>query len=324
MKPAARVFKNEKGVALILTLLVLTLMVVAGLELNRATRVEANLAGNFRDLTQAYYIALSGVEIARGVLQEDGQSFGPEAKWRQFEALSVFSSQLFPEGSFSGRIEDESAKFNPNALIDPTYSNEDPKKVEQLKKLITLLGYTPEKVMDAILDWIDPNAVNRKRPFGASREYYLSLKPPYSPKNGRLDSVGEMLLIKGVDADFFYGKGEREGLQRYLTVYTDAGNAKINVNTAGVPMLMSLKGVDQSMAQALVAVRQQKAITSADELRRVAGWSGVFSEISSEVGFTSNYFSIHVNGFYRGAQATVQAVVERSGNRTTIKSWKAG
>jgi general secretion pathway protein K len=118
MRSSERILKGEKGVALVLTLLILTLLVVAGLELNRASRVEANLAGNFRDLTQAYYIARSGVEIARGVLQEDNQSFGPEAKWRQFEALSLFSGQLFSEGSFSGRIEDESAKFNPNALID--------------------------------------------------------------------------------------------------------------------------------------------------------------------------------------------------------------
>ncbi len=319
MKHSARILKDEKGVALILTLLILTLLVVVGLELNRATRVEANLAGNFRDLTQASYIAQSGVEIARGVLQEDNPLYeGPDAKWRQFEMLAMFSSQLFPEGSFAGRIEDESAKFNPNFLMDVG----DPmgKKKLQLERLITLLGYSPEKVMDAILDWIDDN--DQKLPLGAERDYYMSLKRPYAPKNGPLDSVGEMLSIKGVDADLFYGKGEREGLQKYLTVNSDG---KININTASVLMLMSLhQRIDQGMAQAVMTYRQQKPFRSTGDLRLIPGWDAVFPEISSEIDVRSNYFSIQIEGFYRGAQASVQTVVSRTGKKTKIIYWKAG
>ncbi|MCX5918054.1 MAG: hypothetical protein NTX30_15415, partial [Deltaproteobacteria bacterium] len=52
--------RDQRGVALVLTLLILTLLVVTGLEMNRAIRVEATLAENFRDLTQASYIAQSG------------------------------------------------------------------------------------------------------------------------------------------------------------------------------------------------------------------------------------------------------------------------
>lgn len=110
--------KRQRGVALVLTLLILTILVVTGLELNRAMRVEASMAGNFRDLTQASYIAQSGVEIARALIQADDPAYdGADEKWAQFEALSPLSHQYFTEGYFTGRIVDESAKFNPNGLI---------------------------------------------------------------------------------------------------------------------------------------------------------------------------------------------------------------
>ena len=111
--------RNQKGVALILTLLILTLLVVTGLELNRAVRVEATLAGNFRDLTQAAHIAQAGIEIARVLLQEDNPVYDSlDENWGQLEILAQRSSDLFPEGYFSGRVIDENSKFNMNGLMD--------------------------------------------------------------------------------------------------------------------------------------------------------------------------------------------------------------
>ena len=97
--------RGQKGMALVLTLLILTLLVVTGLELNRAIRVEASLAGNFRDLTQASYIAKSGIEMARGLIQEDDPSYdGLNEQWAHFESLSPLSAQLFTEGYRSAAL----------------------------------------------------------------------------------------------------------------------------------------------------------------------------------------------------------------------------
>ncbi len=304
---------------MVLTLLVLTLLVVTGLELNRAMRVEANLAGNFRDLTQASYIAQSGVEIARAIIQEDEPSYdGPEERWAQFETLAIFSSQFFNEGHFSGRITDEAAKFNPNLLIDP-YGIVDQKKRNQLERLFTILGHDPRKI-DAILDWLD--ADDQKRPFGAEREYYTTLKRPYPPKNGPLDSLGEMLLIKEMDEATFYGMEDKEGLGKYLTIYSEG---KININTASVPILMSLHPrIDQIMAKAVVDHRVLKPFRQVDDLRSGPGWGGVYAEISSEITVRSSFFSIETLGYYREALAAVQTVVRREGKRTRVLFWKAG
>ncbi len=323
MRQPKKFTRAQNGVALVLTLLILTLLVVTSLELNRATRVEANLAGNFRDLTQASYIAQSGVEIARAILQGDDPLYdGLDEKWAQFETLSVFSSQLFPEGHFSGKIEDENAKFNPNGLID-LYGMVNDKKKKQLERLITLLGYNPDMVMDAILDWLDPD--DTRRPLGAERETYMSLKRPYAPKNGPLDLASEMLLIKGIDAAFLYGTDKREGLLKYLTLYSDAREARININTASPLILMSLADkIDQHMAQAVLDYRQKKSFRSTEELRSIPGWGAVYPEISSEIAVASNYFSIEINGYSRGAQAIVQTAVKRLGKGTRVLYWVAG
>lgn len=302
-----------------MTLLILTLLVVTGLEFNRAMRVEASLAGNFRDLTQASYIAQSGVEIARVVIQVDDPTYDAlDERWAQFEFMANLSHLLFTDGYFTGQIADESAKFNPNGLIDP-YGNVDAKRKSQLERLLTLLGHEPA-VIDALLDWLDPDDL--RRPLGAEREYYMALKPPYAPKNGPLDSLGEMLLIKGFSPSIFYGTDVREGLRNYLTLYSEG---KININTASLPILMSLSPkVDRGMAQAVLDYRRVKPFRKLEDLRSIPGWDTVYSQISSEITLRSNYFSLQVQGVYHDARAWVQTVVKRDGRQTRILFWKAG
>ena len=62
---------NNKGIALVVTLLVLTLLLTIILEFGMDMRVEARSAANFRDEMQAYYLAKSGITFAIVVLEED-------------------------------------------------------------------------------------------------------------------------------------------------------------------------------------------------------------------------------------------------------------
>jgi general secretion pathway protein K len=185
-------------------------------------------------------------------------------------------------------------------------------------------------VIDAILDWLDPDEL--QRPLGAEREYYLLLKPPYVPKNGPLDSLGEMLLIKGISPEIFYGTDTKKALRDYLTVYSDSSSnpssgiaPKININTASLPVLMSLfPSVDQGMAQAVLNYRQLKPFRRPEDLRLIPGWNNIYPAISSEIDVRSNYFSVEITGVYHEARALIQAVVKREGGKTRILFWKAG
>src|SRR5207248_8062397 len=80
--------------------------------------------------------------------------------------------------------------------------------------------------------------------------YYQTLNPPYNAKNGPLDSLDELLLVKGVTPQLLYGNDlNRNGIldaeeddgsgtvdmgwQAYLTVYTHENN----VDSTGTPRI---------------------------------------------------------------------------------------
>ena len=85
----------------------------------------------------------------------------------------------------------EAGKVNINTVADAT-----------LRKMIGQLGLEGEArdvVVDSILDWRDPDDFYRIN--GAENDYYQSLKEPYNSKNGNLDSIEELLLVRGVTPD---------------------------------------------------------------------------------------------------------------------------
>ena len=68
--------------------------------------------------------------------------------------------------------------------------------------LLGLPGMT-EDVADAILDWMDED--EEPREYGAEAEYYSGLNPPYAPRNGPLQTVEELLLVRGVTPQLLFG-----------------------------------------------------------------------------------------------------------------------
>jgi len=68
--------------------------------------------------------------------------------------------------------------------------------------LMSLPGMTID-VADAILDWLDED--DEARPNGAELEFYTTLPTPYAPKNGPIDSVEELLLVRGVTPQLLFG-----------------------------------------------------------------------------------------------------------------------
>lgn len=71
--------------------------------------------------------------------------------------------------------------------------------------LMGLPGMT-EDIADAILDYIDED--DESREFGAEVDYYSGLDPPYAPKNGPLETVEELLLVRGVTPQLLFGRDE--------------------------------------------------------------------------------------------------------------------
>ncbi len=77
--------------------------------------------------------------------------------------------------------------------------------------LMSLPGMT-EEIADAILDWLD--ADDEPRPLGAEfADYYMNLQPAYKPANGPIESIEQLLLVRGVTPQMLFGYDEnRNGM----------------------------------------------------------------------------------------------------------------
>ncbi len=85
-----------------------------------------------------------------------------------------------------------------------------------------------ESLVQCLLDWREPGQT--PRPLGAKSDYYRTLRPGYACKGARLDTVEELLLIKGFTAWVVYGEDyNRNGL---LDVNEDDGNASFPPDNA--------------------------------------------------------------------------------------------
>jgi type II secretory pathway component PulK len=118
----------------------------------------------------------------------------PEA-WRYSVVAPNFEG---PPGTIRYGITPESGKLNLNAATD--------NEIERLfTPLLLDLGVenAPELIA-ALEDWMDED--DDARPGGAESAYYSNLVPGYNAKNGRLDTLDELLLIKGFTPAILWGE----------------------------------------------------------------------------------------------------------------------
>jgi len=263
--------KDAQGVILIALLWILTILSVIALSFSRETFVEVATARNSRDLVDAYYIARAGIAMTTYQLYQKIY-MTPRTGLPSLEAqpdpidMGKVTGQ-FGDGEYEVDIQDESGKISLITLRE-----------DQLRNLVQVIGISePDAsiIVDSILDWRTPGPI--ARPNGAKDDYYQSLLPSYSiwPDGGRMKAVEELLLIRGVTPEYYYGKREkmpdgqivnRYGLSKYLTVYSSG--QRINVNSAPLPVLLSIPGMPPGAAQAIFERRQSKPFASWDEINR--------------------------------------------------------
>ena len=121
------ILTNNRGVALIITILMISIIVVLTLEFNSSMRHEFQGAVNSRDNIMLGYIAKSGYNFALVVLREDDpNSDSLNDDWALLKGASSLSGGLFESGRFQVEITDLSGKIPINDLVkqDGTYNND--------------------------------------------------------------------------------------------------------------------------------------------------------------------------------------------------------
>ena len=318
--------RPRQGFFLVLVLILIvvaTMAVYSFTELMVAYDEASYLAG---DLVQARINVESGTEITRMVLaQPPSARIDMGGLWNNpsmFRAITVSTGGdgvtpsnftivapgLNEYGQYAGirfGLQDESARLNVNTLpvleqnsdaltatlaVASVSEDMDAAGTEALDSeniavsLLMALPSMTEDVADAILDWVDED--EETRAYGAEFEYYSTLPTPYAPANGPLQSVEELLLVRGVTPTLLFGADSNRngvldadeqqrfgvgidtpgalGWAAYLTVHGAESNkdrygeARVNVNQADLELLyddLSAKLGDDLYASFIVAYR---------------------------------------------------------------------
>ncbi len=172
------------------------------LSFSRESYVEVAAARNAQSLEDSYFVARAG--IATTVYQLMAKQITPSVTRAQLKETPDPVDLGLVTGNFGGgayrvNVQDESGKINLNTV-----------SAEQLLALADAAGIPKQDadiIADSILDWRDSDKLFRLN--GAEDDYYRTLNPPYKAKNGRFDTVEELLLVKGITPTYFYGYPER-------------------------------------------------------------------------------------------------------------------
>ncbi len=306
--------RGERGVALVMTLLVITLLMGVVVSFSDETGVEVELAGSGVHAARAYTLARSAVHVAAALMDKKGAEEGAARGWSGTESWGVDRPFPFPEEleegtSVTGRVVDEGGKINVNSLLKAD-GTVDEKREAQLRRLFLLLGVEHE-VVNPILDWLD--ADDDERPGGAEGSYYLTLPEPLECANGKISTLGELYSIKGMDK-------VTVSLSDYLTVYTDG---KININTASKTVLATFgEEFDGSLPDAIIEYRKNEEFKGVEDLLKVPGMSqDLFSELREMLSVKGSAFTLDFEAEWYGSKSRIKAFALRGDKGFELVKW---
>ncbi|MHC4600598.1 MAG: hypothetical protein ACYS47_16500, partial [Planctomycetota bacterium] len=194
--------RSDRGIALILSFLVLTVLTVVVLQLVYTARVEESLARSFRDGLENLTAARSAVVCAKAVLLESWDTFdSPEAAW----TLEQSDLEL-GEARVSFTLTDEEGKLNLRLITD---SNPQKKGWSRgvLLRLLTLARAasenpdepSPTKLAETLVEWAERGDTGRDfKPGGGGLGE--------EARDRRFLSLSELLFLEGFTRELLWGE----------------------------------------------------------------------------------------------------------------------
>ena len=361
----------DSGIALLLVLWVLVLLSIMVFEFCYTMRIEATITKNFKDGERSYYLAQAGINRALIELikaqssvkkftgskdtlvkgEEEGDEEEEEAdEWKPREDPYSFPLE---EGECTVIIRDEGSKINLNWIAKKAKSD---RKLlaDIIEKSCGLEGDDRDIIVDSIIDWVDKD--NNHLLNGAENEYYQSLEDPYDCRNGDFVVPEELLLVRGVTEDIFYGRrnpfpggdtareeqgsfainpfeaedgeGPYQGLSELFTVFSTSNALKININDAPYGLLMTVPAMTEDAAQRIIALRREEEFENISDARlmELPNYSQIAPSLTVD---PTNYYRIEARGGVTGSTAgkSISVVVEltpRQKDKYTILYWQEG
>ncbi len=271
---------NNKGLVLVTVLWVIVVLMVIVSVLGRQSRLDTKVCRARLEGVRCKWASRGGIEKAIGVLNEDTRESDCLIDlWSDNE--EDFNDIYLQNCWFTVRVVDEASKLNINTVTKG-----------QLLELPEML----EEIADAISDWRDED--DTPSAGGVEGGYYENLQFGYMARNGPLRTIRELLLVKDVTEQLFFGEdtnlndqldyneqdgdeslpyddGDSEldkGWIAYLTCYSydnnkDAeGNQKTNITEGNASQLSRSLNISSSHAQWIVDNRPNNGYQSIGDL----------------------------------------------------------
>ena len=332
MRPRSRT-RRRSGMALILAMWMVILLTMLVGSLAWQMHMEAELSSQQRKRFHCEQIARSGIQWGMFVLRK---STNPpvEGDDRYDETFRLAAVNLsngvgvrgltlpLGEGEFSVDIMPEQGRVNVNTMTE-----------EDWDLLLTTAG-VPDDLHDslkgAFFDWTDPNDLSRLNGAESDDDFYRDAG--YKVKNAPLDTIDELLLIKGFGPALLYGgRGLREGdppisgIGRLLTTW---GDGKVNVNTATREAMLAMPEFDEYAVDSFLDGRlgpdgiegtEDDGFGSVEE---ALSYAGLDADYGARITVTEKrYVRITATGKLNNSQARVFAIVMQTGADAAPVFW---
>jgi len=273
--------RARRGTVLIVALIVTFALAGLVLALGRTVRVELAAAANAAAAARADAAARGAEQLVLGLLAEYPDGIA-EIEESEFAGIQVGDALVWvlrpdygdPDQPQFGLV-DESGKLDLNRA--------------SRESLARLPGMT-EEIAASVVDWRDADDAPTDGG-GAESPTYLGSTDGYRAKNASFENVEELLMVRGMTRDLLYGQPDSAssrslGNDRYvttglfddLTIWSRAHNptgsgqvrGRVNVNAASREVLMTLPGLSDADADALIARRAGAVATDPYDVRWVA------------------------------------------------------
>jgi general secretion pathway protein K len=329
---------RQRGIALLIVMMVVIFLAILAGGFAYSMRVETRLAANTIQEPELIWLGRSGVEMARWILAQQlaipdepydalTQFWAGGSGWTNdiWLGLSLENNRL-GAGTFSLHIEDLDRKFNINAADDLI-----------LHQALSLMGVDvadASSIVAAIQDWRDLD--DRPRVNGAESDEYERLDPPYVCKDGPIDDLSELLLIRGITPNMYWGGVALGSAARpfdvgrssrfrapedltypvgFVELFSTVSGRQININTASEWVLQMIPGINENVAALIVSKRAEFPFLNVGELINV----GVPPQIAAQLGryctVRSTTFEVTVDAQLGQHQRTFKALLRRNSPR---------
>ena len=291
--------KDQKGIALVVTLLALVLITAMVVEFSYGVYISTNNLYNWRDSQRLSLMAKSGINVSAkyllDILGRYSYSYPGSMELPVENPFEDFN------GTIIVRIEDENSKFNINTIINQR-GEEDTYGCDSFRRLLRALSLD-EKIADRVLDWIDKDNI-ANLPDSET-----------GAKNLPFISVDELLLINGIT------RKDYDTLLPYVTVF---GDGKININGSEKPVLRSLSdSMSDVLAQRVIDYRGNTPFDGTDKISKVSGFEEALGlSLMGHITVQGGAFYIRSIAESSGVKRIIETTFLMSKSTSEIRYWK--